>query len=410
MRKIVQVPERSKRTTTPLIPLLAALALMTALFGCGDGDKSAADADGRHSGVSDTAIDEATTTTEHEGYTVHSLAYDAWRNTAMRLLDGKNVRTDEYERIYALPAYTMSYGDKFNQDLNPTYLRLIMEYVFNPARTDEDVPPRRKMLYTANGDYLADRLEAASNLAQDLEARDTVGRAMTRAYPYIEEHRRPDMLNVRLFAASPQITWYPPNTMVLDVGLALAAGPEQLEDIIAATLVRSLAPPTSPLPHEAESGREALRSTFRKMHHEGIVGLIEKYQTLKLDVNHPTFRSPDANRGRAVLLGAETLVRMNRMLETLLDPDAGLLESTGGSVDDLLRINKRYAPTGYAMNRLIIDRLGEERFREAIQAGPSAWIEAYQEAALLSGAMGELSQLQPFDEVVCERILALLND
>jgi len=256
---------------------------------------------------------------------------------------------------------------------------------------------------------VAERLEAASNIAPDLAARNTVGRAMDRAYPFIEEHRRPDMLHIRLLASSPQVTWYPPNTMVLDVGLALAAGPDQLEDIIAATLVRGLAPPASPLPHEAEDGREALRSTFRKLHHEGIVNLIEKFPTLKLDVNHPTFRSPDAKRGRAVLEGAGALKRINRMLETLTDPAAGLLASTGGSVDDLLRINRHYAPTGYAMNRTIIDRLGDERFRQAAQAGPSAWLEAYQEAALLPGARGELSQMPPFDEVVFERILALMN-
>lgn len=412
MSKIVQAAMRSKRSTVLPWFLLATLAV----WGCGGGDQGSGNrdqADGNLASSSETVADQApadaaVSETVHPKYEIHSPAFLSWLNTVHHLQARQTVRSDEYERIFALPAYRMTYGDQGGADFNPIILRKVMEYVFAPDLNVSDRAPKKKRFVT-NYQYINGRLDAAINLADTLNTLGTFSRALARAYPFIPEFRRPETLHIHLTASSPQMTWFPPDALILDVGLALAAGPSQLEDMIAATLIRSLAPPASPLPHEAESGREALRSTFRKLHHEGIVNIIEKYPTLRLDVAHPTYQTPDVNRPRALQQAVLVLNRMGLMLETLLDPDSDTLETTGSSVDDLMRIGRQYEPTGYAMNRLIINRLGPDRFQEAAVSGPVAWLSAYQEAALQGDARGELADMPPFGEVVFTRLLDLMN-
>lgn len=405
MRKIVQAAKRYKRSTTLAVIGLAAFAA----FGCGQSEDPPAQSHDQQTATTSPQASPGTAEASPYQYRVQSGALATWISTVKRLEARETVRSDDYERLFAMPAYRMTYGEHMRSDFNPLIMRNVMEHVFMPGSSGGRHAPKKKF-FVANYEYIGERLEAAESLPDSLAAWNTIGRAIDRAYPYVPEFRRPDVLQVHLTASTPQMTWFPPNTLSLDVGLALAAGRDQLEDMVAATLVRSLAPPAPPLPHEAESGREALRSTFRKLHHEGIVNIIEQYPTLQLDFEHPTYKTPDENRPRAITRAVQVLERMNLMLETLLDPDSDTLASVGGSVDDLLRLGRQYEPTGYAMNRMIIDRLGRDRFVESATAGPVPWLQAYQEAALIGDARGELSDMPPFGQVNFDRILVLMND
>ena len=402
MRKIVQAAVPSKRSTAAL---LCGLVLVFC-GGCGDREQSAGDKE-TTGPAPDVAVQDETAA-QGMAYEIHQSALMAFLNAVRQLESGQRVRSDEYERIFSQPAYRMIYGENGTGEFNAIIMQNVMEHVFAPNLAASVRPPKMKR-YVLNYGYIADRLEAAANLADSLQTLGTVTRAMERAYPFVPEFRRPETLHLHLTATTPQITWYPPNALILDVGLAMAAGFDQLEDMIAATLVRSLAPPAPPLPQDAADGAEAMRSTMRKLHHEGIVNLIEKYPTFRLDVDHPIYRTPDINRPRAIIMAASMIERMNLMFATLLDPDSGQLAVSGSSVDDLLQLGRQYESTGYAMNRLIIDRLGADRFREAAMAGPAAWLTAYQDAAIMGGASGELGNMPPFDEVALTRLLALLD-
>jgi len=339
---------------------------------------------------------------------MRTAALDSWTSIARRLRSGEVVRDPDYQRLFDLPAYQSIYGNDTTTRLNPIILRTQLEYAFAQEGRKTSHPPKLRE-FRANYAYIAKYLDEAEALADTLVNRAIVEQALAAAWPFIDEHRRPENLEVLLFAALPSITWYPPDMIILDVGLALAAGPDQLADILAAVLIRSLAPPAMVEPHEASNGREALQATFHKLHQASIIGWLEDYPNLQLDQGHETYQRPDPTRQRVLITSAATLEHFLIMLETLVDPDSDTIDKVGGSLDDLLRIGRSYEPIGYAMSTLIIEHQGRDAWIEAVVGGPVTWLQAYQNAAISGVAQGELASMPAFDDLTFARLLALLE-
>lgn len=394
MRNIMQSYVRHKRAAT-LAAILPALAALT--IGCG--------------GSGDTGDDTrpaADTAAVEVSYTVQRVALDAWMNLMEHVRAGDRVRDDEYARLFDLPAYAMTYGEGGGPDLNPVILRNLAEYSFSPGEKTGRLPKKKQLLH--NFEYLSMRWSGIDSMAREIEDSGLVGRALGRAWEFVPAFRVPESVTIHLSASAPMQTWYPPSHLVIDLGLALAAGDTLLENMIAAALVRSLSPMEGPLPQETEGGRDALKATLARLHYEGIVNWIEDYPSLRLDPQHYIYRNPDPNRTRPIRIAVDKMERMETMMSTLLDPDSDQLAMGGGAVDDLLRLNRSYQPMGWAMSTLIVDHVGRDRFVTIANESPEAWLRAYQEAAIAGGSTENLALMTPFDEILFSRMMDLLDD
>ncbi len=335
-------------------------------------------------------------------------ALDAWLSIAHRLQKGETVHAPDYERLFGLPAFQAIYGNDQWPRVNAVILKSQLEHSFAKSGRKAAKAPKLNELKD-NYTYIADHLDEVKNLVETLQTQGVMDQALNDAWPFIAEAKKPESLDLLLFAAVPSITWYPPNTVILDIGLALAAGPDQLHKILAATFIRSLAPPAMVEPHKAASGREALEATFHKLHQASIIGWLEDYPNLEFDSRHPTYQRPDPNRQRVIIDSAITLERFFTMLNTLVDPESNTIDQAGGSLDDLLRIGKKYEPIGYAMTTLIIKHRGKEEWLGVTTAGPVKWLQAYQAAASSNSMSGELATMPAFDELTFTRLMALLE-
>ncbi len=290
--------------------------------------------------------------------------------------------------------------------MNPVIMKNLMVHIFGTKT--KRIPKVKPLLHTSSTSPNTSTKSRTSPPGSP--SGPLLDDAALRARAYLPAGAMPERLIVDLSVATPSITWHPEGVIILDMGLALAAGPEQLEDIIAANLLRSLSPTAGVKPYEAANGAEALKAAFRKLHHESMVNWVEDYLNLELDISHPTFgQLSDKSRLRAVTDAELILTRMGEMLDTLLDPTSGTLDSTGGSIDDLLRLGKRYQPVGYAMAALCVDVFGEARFQAAALQGTLAWLELYQEAATSGRGSGDLGLLPPFSDDNMNALRTLLG-
>jgi hypothetical protein len=336
------------------------------------------------------------------------VALDAWLSIARRLQNGENVHDPDYERLFSLPAYQAIYGNDVRPRVNAVILKSQLEHSFAKSGRKAARTPKLSELKD-NYTYIATHQDEIQTLIETLQTQGVLDQALNDAWPFIPDANKPESLDLLFFAAVPSITWYPPGTVILDIGLALAAGPDQLRGVLAATFIRSLAPPAMVEPHKAASGREALIATFHKLHQASTIGWLEDYPNLEFDGRHPTYQRPDPNRQRVIIDSAILLERFFAMLNTLVDPESDTIHNVGGSLDDLLRIGKKYEPIGYAMTKLIIEHKGEEGWLEVAPKGPVPWLQAYQDAATSNSMAGELATMPAFDTLTFTRLMALLE-
>ncbi len=168
--------------------------------------------------------------------------------------------------------------------------------------------------------------------------------------------------------------------MLVDAGVAAAAGPTRLPRLLAAQLYRALAPRDGPEPYKARDGVAALVATFAQLRRDGVAGWLEDFPEVEFDSTHPLVGRAEKDRRNWHRLATRSLSALQEMLPALL-ADPAVLDTKGTVVDDLLRGNRTYRATGYAMAALIATRLGEPRLQAAARGTPVDFLAAYQEAA-----------------------------
>ncbi len=349
-------------------------------------------------------------------------ALESYFRLGARLAKGHDVSEEDFRRLSELPAYARLFAAMSPQFLNPGILQNVTRYAF--AAENAKAPgssgrhgrePKRQDLKDTLA-WSRDRAADIQAFAQAFASERAACRAVERLAGYMDPSRLPDTLRVAFLIAGPDLRWLR-DGVVIDGGLALAAGAEQLPRLLAAQMYRALAPPVVPLPHHAGHGEAAVAAACEMLRYEGVVGWLEGYPAMRFDSSHPLLGKRNAQQARWASYAQVLITDMDKMLAGLF-ADRTLLDEHGSGIDDLLRGNGGYAPLGFAMAALIATRLGEDRLRAA-SSDAAAFFRAFQEAAASEGGgralpdqpwlfLGSVPALQPFSEQVFPELARLL--
>ncbi len=330
-------------------------------------------------------------------------ALDDWLAILDRLEDGKTVPAESYQQLFELPAYALQGKDP--RIFSPGILQKCTEYACLSAAGDTaDVTPPRRTDIVANCDYLRRRADEARDFASVLADDQYRSRVWELARRWVGESRLPGSITVHVMVGPTSLGFQAPDHVILDAGLALAAGKEQAARMTASRLYAELAPPSGPQPPSATSGREALRQTMRFLHHGAVIAWIAGGADLEFDGRHDHLGAPRRETRTTQERAAGLLTYSFRLLEGMLDPGhEDLLQDNGKAVDDLLRSRWGYETLGFAMAEVIASRGGEEALL-ALSGDTAAFLNAYQ------SALGADSVMPPFPPQLLEQLSGLVRE
>ncbi len=311
-------------------------------------------------------------------------AMDAWLDLSDRLAAGEEVPATDFTALLALPEYAAYTTQKELKTFHPLQFEYGLRDLFSPAGADwaETAGVARNRIQTPkllaqNFEYLKLRRAEIDSAIRRICRPGVMAGIFDRTAGYIPAEAWPDTLKIRFLVANPGTSILDDGVLLLDAGLALAAGPAELPAMIAAHYYANLMPMASPLAMD-ESGPAALAATLRQIRQEAVTAWLQRYPDVKLDSMHPAFTSPVEQQIRYFDFALGSLRRCDQMLTTLFyDPD--IMLRRGDSLDDLLRINATYPALGYAMAEAVVKAAGEQSLRECSRDA-AAFIAAYQEA------------------------------
>lgn len=330
-------------------------------------------------------------------------ALNDWLAILDRLESGKTVPAESYQQLFELPAYALQGKDP--RIFSPGILQKCTEYAYRRASGDNaDVTSPRRTDIVANCDYLRRRADEARDFAGVLADDQYRSRVWELARRWVGESRLPGSVTVHVMVGPTSLGFQAPDHVILDAGLALAAGKEQAARMTASRLYAELAPPSGPQPPAATSGREALRQTMRFLHHGAVIAWIAGGAELEFDGRHDHLGAPRRETRTTQERAAGLLTYSFRLLEGMLDPGSeDLLQDNGKAVDDLLRSRWGYETLGFAMAEVIASRGGEEALL-ALSGDTAAFLNAYQ------SALGADSVMPPFPPRLLEQLSGLVRE
>ncbi len=363
---------------------------------------------------------------------IDARAATAFADLAGRIVRGERVGDDAFTALVSGPGYA-EYARTISGELfNASIMRNVMRYVYGgvglpvsrggaaPGKAGETRPPKRQDL-VENFSFVRDHEDKVQAVLTSLRAGGAC-RILTLASGYIRPERIPSPLDVVIVEAGPDIR-YRSGLLMVDAGLAGAAGEDQLVRLLAANLYRGLEPPRGGEPTAAMPGKPALAATFAKLQQEAVAAWLEGYPAVRFDGEHKLLNAPDPSRMQTPAIAGRALQRVDDMVKALVT-DPSQLEKNGAVIDDLLRGSGAYPPTGYMMAALIAVRLGDQRWRAAATGSPADFLRAYQEAAhqragatppaVLSNGVpppspADLAALRPFDDTKLMELITLLS-
>jgi len=339
---------------------------------------------------------------------VTSAGQAAWQAVGDRLAAGEEVPAATFTELCAQPDYALWLETIDKKLANPHIFQNVMAHVFAPAGepiAGQRRRPKRQDLI-ANFSYVRDRADSLASFLASYESARTGCRIFDLVEGFIRPARLPGSLTISFLTLSPEIRLRQ-NRVLVDSGLAIAAGPERLNQLLASVLYRDLEAPPGPLPHAA-TGQAALVATMDRLRFEGISAWLEDLPDLAFDPDHPELGRPPEGRADFHSQAAHALQSSLDYLEILLD-DPDQMRRKGQLIDEVLRGLGAYRTLGYAMAAQIAERLGENRLR-AGSRDPISFLRAYQESARLTGeSSGDRSRLTVIPEDDFQKLLSVLR-
>jgi hypothetical protein len=308
-------------------------------------------------------------------------AWDGFRDLAVQLQAGQKPPLEAYDQLRRHPAYLKMQEVVGRAKLNKYVLREAMQAVFGDsgrALTDSSLGSGFSLEGTCF--YLSGHLGSVDSLMARISGSGEICRTIDLLRPYLPATEMPDTLRLEFLAMRPEVHLIGDQVYV-DAGLSLAAGLGQLSRILASLIYRHQVGADLPSPEDLE-GEKAVAGAFQKLSIEGIATWLEDYPNLVFASGHPFLGRTDSRRNNPLQRATTTLTAMERFLTILREHPEELVKK-GRVVHDLLLGNSAYSPLGYSMALLIVARFGEERLQE-VAGSPSAFLAAYQEAALMN--------------------------
>ncbi len=378
---------------------LAAAILMTAVAGCGGGETTtaekpappAADASGPAVIVFDTG------------------SFDAWLDLSERIGSGAEVPAAEIDAILDLPGYLAYRDPDRSKVLHPRQFEYALRDAFSPDGPDWTTgAPRSRLavppLLKQNFAYLKTRRPEAARMVRDLCAPGVLAGIFDRLEGFVPPDAWPDTLTVHFVAANPGTAVRDGERILIDAGLALAVGVEDLIRLLAGNLYSVLTPADFPRP-ETSAGTAALAATYRRLAREGVMAWVQDYPLVTFDSLHEAFAEFDDHRTAYRDYAHRALVQTDKMIGALA-ATPGLMDERGTVIDDLMRFNDLYSVLGYAIAERIAGHGGRDAL-VAASADAADFLRAYQQAAL---AEPQDPKTPPYSEANLGIILQALAD
>ncbi|MBC8425803.1 hypothetical protein H8E07_16940 [bacterium] len=308
-------------------------------------------------------------------------AVDAWLDIIRRLQFGEPVPADSYEDLLGLPAYRIIGDDRKRGNLNRRIMKWTMESIFGGQDAQAAITAQHPDLI-ANFTYLKDRLDIAAGFNGDFctpALLDGLRDALTR---YISPEDLPARIPIHFFAGTVLIGFDEPDRFAMDIGLAIAAGPDQTAKLLASRLYATLAPRDGVEPDLGRTGAEKLAGAFRMLRLTAVSSWLGEKDAIRFDGAHPLLATQASHASVMREDARLVLERISLMMNNLLDPvsETGQ-EKYGNKTHNFLRFNDRYETCGWTMADAIVAHAGEKGLREAA-GGTVSFLRAYQAAAL----------------------------
>ncbi len=346
--------------------------------------------------------------------TLDRSGWTAIRQLIGEISEGKEVPNERFQELWGTEGYAVLARLAAEREINPVILANCTRYAFT-ERTKPAVAPRRRDLVD-NFIYLKRKLVEADRLADMLSAASLQDEICERLSPFVRPGELPDVIQVHLLAMGPVIK-YEDGDLVLDLGLALAAGQEHLPDVLASVIYREVGRERAPEPRKTPLGEAALRATFERLVQEGVAAYIEGWDRLDLDSSHPSLSVKPEARRVPYVRGRESLQILQASLHTVLTEENGL-QGHSLLLDDLLRGSGAYPLVGFVMASLIADTYGVDRLHE-LSDDPIGFLNAYQEAARkrppeavergVDPVQHGLNNLPPFDSPDFDALMRIMR-
>ena len=344
----------------------------------------------------------------------------AFEDLGARMAGGEAVPPEDTAALFAMPGYTLFLKSGGESELNAQVFDNVLRHVFQDSTAAAGKgagghvrSPKRQDL-VESFTYLRDHREELQRFLAQYRNTQAGCQVFELLKGFIPAEKMPQHITLVFLPLKPEIR-YLDEQLLVDMGLALAAGPEQLGHIMASVLYRDIQAPDTPKPSDL-SGLAAMRATFEYLAFQGVAAYLESFGELTFDPGHPQLANPPLLRREAITSCPRVMENMDKYLRIVLDDEQQMREQ-GKVIDDLLRGGSSYEATGYPMAMLITARLGEARLQQTV-GDPRAFLEAYQEAALMKrivasgpipeGFPAELELLPPFPDDLFPRLLAIL--
>jgi len=356
------------------------------------------------------------------GIRFDTASLDAFWAIASQLQAGETVAEADFEALLAEDGFRILVQTSREQEYNTPIITRLLERVFIASTTDGSVvnspfrkPVKRQDTFQ-NYEYLRDRRELVEAMLAPAELEKLGNRITDLLAPYQPSSPLVSRLILHIVPMRPDIRLFEGHLLV-DAGLMVAAGHQQLANILASVVYRDIAQASSTMPTDT-AGLPALQATFLKIAHEGVASWVERYVEVQFDDEHPSLGIPPDFRTESVRRCGHIVTQMDKYLGIMFERPEVIGEK-GLLIDEVIRGANSYESVGFAMAALIVARFGEERLQE-VSNSARAFISAYQEAAVMRRvvASGEipgphadlLVDLVPFEDELFAELLSLLPE
>lgn len=384
-----------------LLPVTVFLLTLGSFFGGCGGEKSPGEQKGE--------------TPENCQVHLDTTAWQVFDDLGRRSAAGETLTSDDYQVFADLPIVTIW---KNSMSFHLSSIRIVswLESAFEPDAADGNRKPSSdRVHFSRNYQYSLSHLDEIQSRIQDFQDQGRGCSLKEKANFWLGEKDVPDSLVVAIIPSKPELRNFE-NYLFVDSGVLWAGSPEQLEGQLVGLLFRSLRMLEGASPGGAQ-GKIAVANSIRVMMNEGILGYIE-------DQPGTTF-NPDHAKLGAVNIVPEVVYEHGRraidLFETHLPEmmaDPAVMTRKGRNLAKTLIASSSLNQGGYCMSATIAGHLGEDRLRDTA-GSPSAWLKAYQEAALLNGKPApdpyQFTQrmyrcMAPFDDSVFEGLIRICDE
>ena len=186
----------------------------------------------------------------------------------------------------------------------------------------------------------------------------------------------PDTLYIDFVVGYPEIRYYEGHLMV-DAGMAWAAGSQQLERFLSSTVYKGIAAIDGEDPGKIDGG-DVVLECLRVVRNEAVPAYLDDMPELAFDPRHKRLRNAAPIPEEFCSQATRTLVSLDREL-ALVRARPAPTQDNWLSLYRLFVGAQSWQATGWFTARVIADNLGEERLQEASRTVPGYWA-AYQEA------------------------------